>query len=118
MQGDAFLGATNLVEDQPADFVKRMAKFSIDAVKAANETLIDPENSTLGSVSIRCGFHVGPVVGRVVGTSSLRNSCAVCTPNVTLANRYTYSQVFSLWRHGKWGIPNGKSLSTWQNSML
>lgn len=26
MQGGAFLGATNLVEDQPTDFVKRMAE--------------------------------------------------------------------------------------------
>lgn len=61
--------ATNLATDQDSDFVKRIAEFAIEAMKAAGDTLIDPENEKLGFVRIRSGFHCGPVVGRVVGST-------------------------------------------------
>ena len=65
--GDAYLCVTNLVKDQPNDHTKRIAEFSIEAVKAANETLVDEEDATKGFVNIRVGFHSGPIVADVVG---------------------------------------------------
>ena len=56
-----------LVKDQ-TDHAKRIAEFAVDAVKAANNTLIDAEDPSRGSVQIRVGFHSGPVVANVVGT--------------------------------------------------
>ena len=55
------MAVTNLVTDQP-DHVERIAEFAIDAVKAANSTIIDIDNPDLGYVHIRVGFHSGPVV--------------------------------------------------------
>ena len=49
-----------------------MARFSLAAVKAAAETLIDPARPMLGSVRLRVGFHCGPVVAGVVGKRSPR----------------------------------------------
>jgi hypothetical protein len=65
--GDAYLAVTNLVKDQPHDHAKRIAEFAIDAVKAANATLIDPDDESKGYVEIRVGFHSGPIVADVVG---------------------------------------------------
>jgi guanylate cyclase len=70
--GDAYMATTNLVKDQESDHVKRIAEYSIDAVKAANETLIDEDDESLGYVNIRVGFHSGPVVADVVGTRNPR----------------------------------------------
>ena len=94
----AYMAVTNLVEDQP-DHAKIIADFAIDAIKAANETLVDPDDPEKGCVNIRVGesgdfsfrghfpchsfsllarfylgFHSGPVVADVVGS---RNP--VCT---------------------------------------
>ncbi|GKY96362.1 hypothetical protein MPSEU_000595800 [Mayamaea pseudoterrestris] len=70
--GDAYVAVTNLVKDQPNDHARRIAEFAIDAIVAANETLIDDENPSKGYVNIRVGFHCGPVVADVVGTSNMR----------------------------------------------
>lgn len=70
--GDAWMGVTNLVKDQSSDHVKRIAAFASDAIKAAAETTIDEEDPELGSVTIRVGFHSGPVVADVVGSRSPR----------------------------------------------
>lgn len=40
-RGEADMAVTNLVKDQPDDHAKRIAEFSIEAVKEANKTLID-----------------------------------------------------------------------------
>ena len=48
------MGVTNLTKNQP-DHVKRIARFAIDAVKAATEILIDEENPDRGYVQIRVG---------------------------------------------------------------
>jgi len=66
--GDAYMAVTNLAKDQPDDHGKRMAQFAIGAEKAAAETLIDMDNPSMGTVSIRVGFHSGPIVANVVGT--------------------------------------------------
>eukprot|EP00547_Thalassionema_nitzschioides_P009863 CAMPEP_0194225370 /NCGR_PEP_ID=MMETSP0156-20130528/39458_1 /TAXON_ID=33649 /ORGANISM="Thalassionema nitzschioides, Strain L26-B" /LENGTH=1223 /DNA_ID=CAMNT_0038957291 /DNA_START=131 /DNA_END=3802 /DNA_ORIENTATION=+ len=69
--GDAYMAVTNLVKDQP-DHAKRIADFAVGAVKAANGTLIDTENPSMGYVEIRVGFHSGSVVANVVGTRNPR----------------------------------------------
>lgn len=44
-----------------------MAEFAIDAVRAANSTLVDVDDESKGYVEIRVGFHSGPIVADVVG---------------------------------------------------
>ena len=66
------MAVTNLVKDQPTDHTKRIAQFALDAVKAANETLIDTDDPSKGHVNIRCGFHSGSVVADVVGSRNPR----------------------------------------------
>jgi hypothetical protein len=63
---------TNLVKDQPDDHARRIADFAIDAIIAANETLVDLDDPSKGKVSIRVGFHCGNVVADVVGTRNPR----------------------------------------------
>lgn len=45
--GDAYMAVTNLVKDQ-SDHCKRIAEFAVDAVAAANKTLIDIDDPNLG----------------------------------------------------------------------
>ena len=66
-----YMAVSNLTKDQP-DHTNRIAQFSIDAQKAANETLIDVDNPSKGRVDIRIGFHSGPVVANVVGSRNPR----------------------------------------------
>ena len=44
-----------------------MAEFSLQALQAAGETLIDEDDPSKGYVKIRIGFHTGPLVADVVG---------------------------------------------------
>jgi len=69
--GDAWVGATNLVQNQP-DHAARIARFSIEAVRAAQATAIHRRKPEMGKVKIRVGFHSGPVVSSVVGTRNPR----------------------------------------------
>eukprot|EP00980_Cylindrotheca_fusiformis_P003575 scaffold792_cov84-Cylindrotheca_fusiformis.AAC.15 len=66
------MAVTNLVKDQEKDHAKRIAEFAIDAIKEANETLVDEEDPSKGYVNVRVGFHSGSVVADVVGTRNLR----------------------------------------------
>jgi len=66
--GDAYMAITNIEADQAADHVKRIARFSLDAVDAAHETLIDLGDPSRGYVQIRVGFHTGPATTNVVGS--------------------------------------------------
>lgn len=52
------MAVTNLIKDQDDDHAKRIAEFAIDAIAAANETVIDPENEEKGCVNIRVGKSV------------------------------------------------------------
>ena len=65
------MGVANLIKEQP-DHAERVARFAIDAMKAAHETWIDPSNCRLGRVNLRIGFHSGPVVANVVGSRNPR----------------------------------------------
>lgn len=69
--GDAYMAVTNLTKDQP-DHCKRITEFAIDAIRVANQTLVDEENPSMGFVNIRVGFHSGSVVSNVVGTRNPR----------------------------------------------
>jgi class 3 adenylate cyclase len=66
------VAVTNLVKDQAEDHVARIAAFAVDAIRAANATLIDPDDPDKGHINIRCGFHTGPVVADVVGARNPR----------------------------------------------
>eukprot|EP00980_Cylindrotheca_fusiformis_P012051 scaffold2863_cov114-Cylindrotheca_fusiformis.AAC.3 len=70
--GDAYMAVTNLVKDQEKDHAKRIAEFAIDAIREANDTLVDEEDPLKGYLNIRVGFHSGSVVADVVGTRNLR----------------------------------------------
>lgn len=70
--GDAYMGVTNLENNQDHDHVKRIAEFAIDAVEAAGNILIDEENPRKGYVRIRVGFHSGQVVSNVIGSLNPR----------------------------------------------
>ena len=69
--GDAYMAATNLVKNQ-TDHTTRIAQFAIESLEAANATLIDIDNPSMGFVNIRVGFHSGPVVANVVGSRNPR----------------------------------------------
>lgn len=69
--GDAWVGVTNLNRPQP-DHAARIARFSMDALRAAQSTPIHLERPEMGNVQIRVGFHSGPVVASVVGTRNPR----------------------------------------------
>ena len=69
--GDAYMAVTNLAKHQP-DHCKRIAEFSIDAIRVAQQTLIDTDNPEKGFVNLRVGFHSGPVVSNVVGSRNPR----------------------------------------------
>jgi len=65
------MAVTNLTKDQP-DHCKRITEFAIDAIRVANQTLIDEDNPSMGFVNVRVGFHSGSVVSNVVGTRNPR----------------------------------------------
>ena len=71
--GDAYMAVTNLVKDQD-DHAKRLVDFAVEALAAANKTLIDVDDETRGCVNIRVGLHSGPVVASVVGSRNLKYS--------------------------------------------
>mmetsp|Transcript_3999 Transcript_3999/g.11288 ORF Transcript_3999/g.11288 Transcript_3999/m.11288 type:complete len:182 (-) Transcript_3999:209-754(-) len=69
--GDAYMGVTNLVKAQ-ADHTGRIARFALEAVRAANTIMVKKDEPALGYVHIRAGFHSGPVVASIVGTLNPR----------------------------------------------
>jgi len=71
--GDAYMAVTNLVKDQD-DHAKRVVDFAVEALAAANETLIDVDDPSRGYVNIRVGLHSGAVVANVVGSRNLKYS--------------------------------------------
>ena len=72
--GGTWLGATNCVEDQTNDHVKRISQFATRIAQAAQETPLDAENPDWGFVQLRIAFHSGPVEAKVVGTVTPRYS--------------------------------------------
>jgi serine/threonine protein kinase len=70
--GDAWVGVTNLENNQLGTHARRIAEFAIDAVAAASEVQIDEEDPLKGCIHIRVGFHSGPVVSNVIGSLNPR----------------------------------------------
>jgi len=64
--GDAYMCAGGLPKPQELHAL-RVALFSLLAINASQNTLIDEEAPDLGCINIRVGFHSGPVVASVVG---------------------------------------------------
>ena len=45
----------------------RVAKFALQAIAAAKDTLLDADDASYGAVKVRVGMHVGQVVGVLIG---------------------------------------------------
>uniref|UniRef100_A0A061QGZ1 guanylate cyclase n=1 Tax=Tetraselmis sp. GSL018 TaxID=582737 RepID=A0A061QGZ1_9CHLO len=69
--GDAYMCVGGMPVAQH-DHTARVARFAIDAVRAANKVIIDEDDPSRGYISIRVGFHTGPVVASVVGSLNPR----------------------------------------------
>lgn len=70
--GDAYLCAANLVKAQPKH-TQLMAEFSMAAIKAANDTLVDFDQPSLGCINIRVGtYDPSHVVWRQKGKFHLK----------------------------------------------
>ena len=67
--GETWMGVTNCATDQSETHVKVMAEFALAAVELAGRTLADPDQPELGFVQICVGFHSGPLLTNVIGTS-------------------------------------------------
>jgi len=80
--GDAWMGVTNICKDQ-SDHTKRIAEFAINAIKAAEETLINEDDPAKGFVQVRIGFHSGPVLSNVVGSRNPKFSVFGDTVNTS-----------------------------------
>jgi class 3 adenylate cyclase len=70
--GDAYMGVTNLDGSEYDTHVKQVAEYAQEAIRAASKILIDEEDPSMGYVSIRVGFHSGPVVSNVIGSLNPR----------------------------------------------
>lgn len=69
--GDAYMCVSNLFTTQ-LDHAARVARFAMDALKAANAIPILENDPDGPHIDIRVGFHSGPVVSNVVGTLTPR----------------------------------------------
>lgn len=65
--GDAFLGVVGLPNAMP-DHANRAARFALDAIKAANDTLICTTKPQLGYANVRIGLASGSAVATVIGS--------------------------------------------------
>lgn len=63
--GDAFMAVAGIPSFQP-DHALRIAKFSVEAIRAANTVAVDEDDPAKGFVNIRVGFHSGPARGGAV----------------------------------------------------
>ena len=69
--GDAYMCVGGLPDPQ-ADHTLRVARFALEARRAASKVHIDPQDPGKGTLKIRVGFHTGSVVASVVGSTNPR----------------------------------------------
>merc|ERR1719181_2339043 len=69
--GDAYMCVGGLPEPQ-SDHTLRVARFAVEAMKAANQVAVDPNDPSKGTLQIRVGFHTGSAVASVVGSTNPR----------------------------------------------
>ena len=79
--GDCFIAAAGIPTYQ-SHHTLRVAKFALLAAAAARETLLDTDNESCGSVKIRIGVHVGPVVGVLIGATRPKYTLLGDTMNI------------------------------------
>eukprot|EP00049_Salpingoeca_infusionum_P002168 m.54504 g.54504 ORF g.54504 m.54504 type:complete len:1317 (+) comp11426_c0_seq2:668-4618(+) len=70
--GDAYVCAGNVQQEEQPNHTALVCKFAMDACQAATKIFIDRNNPDLGTLSIRCGIHTGPVVASIVGAKNPR----------------------------------------------
>lgn len=58
MRAETYVCAANLVRRQP-NHTEMIARFAMDAIRAASSTLIDQSNPALGCLELNCGMCVG-----------------------------------------------------------
>ena len=63
-----YIAAANFSTKQPKDHTLRLARFAVDAMAAANATLLDEGLPELGTVRLQAGLHCGAVCGCMMGT--------------------------------------------------
>jgi class 3 adenylate cyclase len=61
-----------LTEGQAHDHAARVAAFAADAIAAAAGIAVDLSDPAAGVITIRAGFHCGPVIASVVGRTNPR----------------------------------------------
>mmetsp|Transcript_51929 Transcript_51929/g.135556 ORF Transcript_51929/g.135556 Transcript_51929/m.135556 type:complete len:561 (-) Transcript_51929:415-2097(-) len=69
--GDSYFAATNLNGDQSSDHAARLARFALDAVRAASETAVECGREDGGRVQVRVGLHCGPAASAWLGKRTL-----------------------------------------------
>lgn len=70
--GDAYMGVTNLGNNEFETHAKNACLYALDIVEAASKILVDTDAPEKGTVQIRVGFHSGPVVSNVIGSLNPR----------------------------------------------
>ena len=80
--GDAYLCATNILSDQADSHAAVMARFAVEALRAAAATPIDPDDPIKGCVQIRIGLNSGPCMASVVGRKNPKYTLFGDTINV------------------------------------
>ena len=63
-----YIAAANFSTKQPKDHALRLARFAVEAMAAANATLLDEGRPELGMVRLQAGLHCGAVCGGMMGT--------------------------------------------------
>lgn len=69
--GETFMAVTNLAESQD-DHEAKLALFALAAIEVASKTLVNVDDPRCGTLSLRCGFHSGPVLAHMVGSHTPR----------------------------------------------